>query len=461
MPEQPNVFILSVDSLPYSSFVEASERIASQINGTYFEQAIAPGSFTSSSMPAIATGKLTDQIPAWGLPSSGAPKPIAEELSNLDYNCGLWTDNYLFGSTYNYDRGFSAGNLGRPSLKKRMVNAIRETPLNRMFGVFESAYFNLVEPLVSMSGDESSFYRHASQLNDSTFEWLSSREMGTPAFCWIHYMDTHHPYQPPTEYLDNQSFNTHRTRGELGEFTRNAIKSDGDELSEADLEDLRTAYDACCRYIADELVEFIEQLRYSGHYAPEKDILILTADHGELLDPSRHGMLGHVPPAFWEDIIKVPLIIGHPHWSENVISDQVSLLDIKKVILDAVRTESEFLSPSDLGRDIAPFVSEWEELDDDSITTYRGVRRDDGHKLFGAKIDEDDRIIGTKVLNNMDDEVLSNVQYNSSDRYPSAWKRELVAELTQYGDPVEPNSDPGAIREQVSKQHLKDLGYVE
>lgn len=247
-------------------FPDASDQIARFIDGVNFTQAVAPASYTSSSMPAIATGSPTDQIPAWGLPESGGPTPLAERLAEQGYDCALWTDNYLFGSAYNYDRGFSAGNLGQPGLKKRAANVVRETPLNRLFWLFETTYFKLIEPLMSASTGESSFYRHASALNDQAIDWLTNRQSDAPAFCWLHYMDTHHPYQPPSSYLNEQSLSEGRSGSELGEFTREAIKSNGSGLSTDEKQDLKAVFEACSAYIADELERFVKQLREQGHY---------------------------------------------------------------------------------------------------------------------------------------------------------------------------------------------------
>ena len=460
MTRRPNVFILSVDSLPYNSFAEASERIASLIDGVNFTQAVAPASYTSSAMPALVTGTLTDEVPAWGLPVSGGPTPIAEALAGDGYECGLWTDNNLFGAAYNYDRGFTVGNLGRPGVKKRLANTVRETPLSRFFWLFETAYFGLVEPLLSVSTGEESFYRPAEALNNQALDWLENRQNDAPVFCWLHYMDTHHPYQPPTSYLDERSFSKERNRSELGEFTRTAIKSNGVGLSADEQADLQTAFEASCAYTADELSRFIEQLQERGHYDPDIDFLVVTADHGEVLDPSKYGMLGHVPPAFWEEIVRVPLIVGHPNWDAGTADEQISILDLKKMVLDASGVSNGSLTPAELCQTAIQFVSEWEELDDGSVTTYRGLRRDDGRKLFGAKRDGDDMLVATEVDSNGSDRVVTEVPPNASNEDLPNWAQELREKLSTFGNIVEPNSTPEDVIIEVDKQHLEDLGYV-
>lgn len=460
MTRRSNVFILSVDSLPYASFEQASKRIASLVDGVNFTQAVAPASFTGSSMPAITTGSLTDEVPAWGLPESGEPTPIAEVLAEHGYECGLWTDNYLFGEMYNFDRGFTAGNLGRPGVKKRLANVVRETPLSRFFWLFETAYFGLIEPLLSASNREEAFYRPARALNDQVLDWLESRRGDAPVFCWLHYMDTHHPYQPPSSCLDERSFSEWRSRSELGKFSREAIKSNGEGLSTAEQADLKTAFDASCAYTADELSRFIEQLQERGHYDPDIDVLVVTADHGEVLDRSKYGMLGHVPPAFWEEIIRVPLIVGHPEWDTNTVDEQVSLLDLKRMVLAAAGVTDDSVSPSDLFRTVTPVVSEWDEIDG-SVTTYRGLRRDDGRKLFGAKRDGVDTLVATEVGSTRSDTVVFEGTPDVSNEELPEWAQELRRELSSFGSIIEMNSTTEDVTDKVNKQHLKDLGYIE
>jgi len=272
-------------------------------------------------------------------------------------------------------------------------------------------------------------------------------------------MDTHHPYQPPSSYLDKQSFSKERNRSELGKFTREAIKSNGEELSAPEQADLKTAFEASCAYTADELPRFIQQLQETGYYDPDIDILVVTADHGEVLDKSKYGMLGHVPPAFWEEIIRVPLIIGHPEWETDTVAEQVSLLDLKTTILAAAGVTSDSITPDDLFRTVTPIVSEWDEIDD-SITTYRGVRRDDGRKLFGAKRDGDDMLVATEVDSKGNERVVTEIPPNASNEDLPNWAHELRKELSVFGNGVEPDSTPEDVTVEVDKQHLEDLGYM-
>ncbi|WP_247001694.1 sulfatase-like hydrolase/transferase [Halosolutus gelatinilyticus] len=461
MPDQPNVFVLSIDSLPYSRFEQSSRQLANRLDGVNFTDAIAPASFTSSSMPALVTGSHTDEISAWGLPKSGGPTPVAEEFTKAGYDCALWTDNYLFGTEYNYDRGFNAGNLGRPSRKKRVANRVKDGPLEPAFGFFETVYFNVVQPMQNVAGMSDSFYRTANELNERVLTWLEERRSNSPLFCWIHYMDTHHPYQPPSEYLDRRRFNDRRSRSELGEFTRNAIKSNGDDLTESELEDVQTAYAACCEYIHDELTALISTLENRGHYDPTSDVLVVTADHGEILNRDERDMLGHVPPAFWEDIVHVPLIIGHPRWSAANYDEQVSLLDLKRFLLEAAEvSRTTSIDPADLRRERAMMVSEWEEHDDGSITTFRGIRSAAGQKYFGARRKSTDQVLCTTVGDRSEDVIHATSATSSPIDVPVEYES-LHEELVNRGGAVDERAVAATRERGAAEAHLRDLGYLD
>lgn len=456
-----NVFILTADSLNQRYFEDAAEEIASLVDGVQFSEAIATASDTNSAMPGLAAGVYSDTVSGWGIPENG-PTTLAEALSNTGYRCGLWTDNYLFGEEYGYSKGFVAGNQGAPSWKKRAAGIFREGPLASLFGGVEWAYFNLFSEFKSRVFGEESFYTPAEQFHEEALSWLrTSPETGN--CCWIHYMDTHHPYEPPSEYLQKQSFHTYRTRSELGHFTRQAIKNDGNGLTDEDIEDIQSAYAACCEYLADKVESFISTMLEEEHFDPSRDVLVFTADHGECLQPGRYGMMGHVPPAFWEDVIRVPLTISRPDWAPEEVTKQVSLIDFMPTVLSAVGVEPPTSidgkpnsDPSEFAREYAYFVSEWGEEERGGMRTYRGIRSSDQQKMFGTNLSGEDTKISTSV-NGWNDEI--NARDDFSDVDTSA--RQLIELLEEERGGLLDIGDRGATSHEEVRVHLRDLGYVE
>lgn len=471
---RPNVFVLTVDSLQYDVFEQAAARIAERVGGVEFTDAVAPASHTASAMPALATGVYHDSFQSRQLPDSEPPNTLATELSAVGYDCGLWTENVLFSEQYNYD-GFDGGNLGRPSTKRRLASVIDALGIERLSATGRWAYYRLYKPLVEgiSGGKRGDFYRPAAAWHEDVMAWLDRTER--PQLCWTHYMDTHHPYEPPADRFESLSLDGDHTRTELGELTRTAA-SNGRLPEPASLRDVRAAYRACCDQLAEDLLEFIDSLIRSGHFVPGRDVFVLTADHGEILSPSEHGMIGHTPPAFWEELIHVPLVLARPNWRQETVDRQVSLVDLVPTILDAVGvTPSGTLDgtagsdPRALSRDVALSVSQ-PYVGDGSQRTYRSARSADGWKLFGLshQTDQPDET----VLTRRDDDgehvlwrgpVAESPLEALSEEARQAHRR-LRSVLDERGGPVEVAADTESTAEtspEEMEDHLRDLGYLE
>lgn len=460
----PNVFLLSADSLRYDYFSEAQEELADLTNGVSYTNAVAPATQTSSSMPVLATGQYTDEIDTWGLPESGGPQPLAEIFRDLGYTTALWSDNFLFGAEYNYDRGFDGGDIGSPTWKKRMSMGLRNGPTEHIFPIVEWIYFQVFKRLTGSVGGEENFYRPASNLNQASLEWLSDQDF--PTFAWIHYMDTHHPYEPPSSYLEKRDFNTPRNRGEISQLTRNVIKSNGEGYSISDIEDVKCAYEAACEYQADETISFVKQAKELNLYDPDQDIFVFTADHGECLSYEDYEMMGHVPPALWEEIIRVPLVISLPEWSQETIDEQTSLANLYKTIKSAVSSQTQKSgkqqcpSPEQLVESTAHFVTEWGVPSDGTVHTYRGIRTDKYEKLFGGHINGDDRVVFSRYDSDglADDVEMASDYYTfKTNKKNDTRYKELVDRIEERGPIIEGDH---TLKGEVNEEHLQDLGYL-
>lgn len=459
MTDSPNVFILTADSLSQKGFKDYVGNISAAVDGTEFRTAIATASDTNSAIPGLAAGVYSDAVPGWGLPESGGPTTLAEILNEEGYQCGLWSDNYLFGEKYNYGRGFTGGDLGKPSWKKRLSTRLQQGPLAPAMDVVESTYFTVFAPLKRQLSGSETFYEPAEVLHERALKWLDETE--GPTLCWIHYMDTHHPYEPPASYLEGDAGSL--SQSEAGQLSRRIIKSNGKDGDRDDLAAVKAAYDGTCRYLSDEVTAFISRLKRDGHFVPSRDVFVFTADHGECLDEER-DTLGHVPPVFWEDIINVPLVVARPDWEHDVIDQQVSLIDMPATVLDALdlplpeSMEGEsWKTPSDAGRTTVEFVSEWSpEDEEESMTTYRGVRTNDGKKLFGAHLQGNDVCVGTRI------DTDTEIELYRGDPSLTGGPNELsdLAKLLSNRGGALESIRSGKTSDEV-QAHLRDLGYVE
>ena len=438
MDSRPNVFLLSVDSLRADAFERAAAALAEATGGTRFRTAVAPACHTASSIPALATGSFVD--------SGGGGPPLPERFRADGYETVLLTDNPLVAPAVG--EATDRRTDGWLRLDERLPRAAT--------GAAERAYFR-AWPWLRRSGLLAPYYRSAGELGERASSAVEAAD--TPVFCWVHYMDPHHPYEPPAvaDGIDAASDGADRGgsgRGAAlapGEYRtaarsrRLAVEGAGSAAG-ADLAAIRALYERTCDGVGYAVETLVERLERSGAFDPERDVLAVTADHGECLDPQR-GVFGHVPPASWESLIRVPLVVARPDWSVDAVDDQVSLLDLPTMVQPDGERE-----PSSFARRHAVTVAE--TLGE--AGTVRGVRRADGEKLFGRRTAEGTAVVRTTVEGDEPgDPPTERVQWV---RQPDAAVDDpLAAPLADRGGPV--GDGPG--RGGFDESQLRALGYLE
>ncbi len=186
----------------------------------------------------------------------------------------------------------------------------------------------------------------AEQITSAAIEWLEKvrKQEKDPFFLYLHYIDTHTPYDPPEEYrslfLDDEYAGRFRdlevTVGtSFLEHIRDEVVIEGHET---DIDYYVSMYDSEIRYFDDQFDRFLAYLSESG--LAEGTLLILTADHGESLTEHNyyfaHGSFAYEPTA------RLPLVIHHESFGEPRWSDaMVSLADLAPTIIDFLGLETE------------------------------------------------------------------------------------------------------------------------
>jgi arylsulfatase A-like enzyme len=106
-------------------------------------------------------------------------------------------------------------------------------------------------------------------------------------------------------------------------------------LSNEEIRDLRTLYEAAIEYTYDQINRIIKHLKDTGRY--EDTLIILTSDHGELF--GEYGQYGK-PERMYDELLHIPLIVANgPDYLEDAKDDLVSLLDVPPLIQDALGLE--------------------------------------------------------------------------------------------------------------------------
>jgi arylsulfatase A-like enzyme len=170
-------------------------------------------------------------------------------------------------------------------------------------------------------------------LTERAIETLS--RSGAPYFLYIHYMDPHHPYEPPSSYREHlvdaetlheqdrallggyQDYYLDKVLHDVGILTGRSTA----EFSQAGKSHIRSLYDGEVRFTDDVLDRLIRYIRDVDPGA----IIVVTADHGE--EFWEHGSVGHGKTVY-QELVHVPLMISVPGIAPVRFEKPVETIDL-------------------------------------------------------------------------------------------------------------------------------------
>lgn len=176
----------------------------------------------------------------------------------------------------------------------------------------------------------------ATQVVDDALAWLQDHE-GQDALLQVQFMEAHLPYDEPLSY--QQRYAGVRPPGLRDGFHLSDIRS-LKPLTDAHKAYIVDRYDNNLRYLTDEVARLLSAL------GPQ-DVVVLFGDHGE--EFWDHGGFEHGHTVY-EELLRVPLVIGGPGVTGGRVAAPVSLLDVVPTIydllgLDAVEVDGRSLVP--------------------------------------------------------------------------------------------------------------------
>ena len=325
----PNVVLVTIDTLRpdhlgcYGHDVPTSPRIdALAQQGVLFKQAITNGSYTLSAFPAILSSTYASMY--GGTRSRLAPeRPLLAELLRREGYCTAgFTSNPLVGRANGYDRGFDTFRELTPDRHQPAWHRIKGVqPLLQQPAVQRALRLVHIEgrPLpVYVSGDE---------VTDEACRWLD--QVNGRFFLWVHYMDTHWPYDPLRHCSSPREIALAWT--DVLEMHRAYRQRHypGDQQ----MQRVIGLYDQAIQFADEQVGRLVDKLVKLG--IDEQTLVALTSDHGEAF--FEHGRFMH--GAYYDrydEILKVPLILRMPQAKRTgqSIARQVRLLDLAPTILD-------------------------------------------------------------------------------------------------------------------------------
>ena len=157
-----------------------------------------------------------------------------------------------------------------------------------------------------------------------------------PLFLWMHFMDAHNPYNPPTKYVlrfREKDFTLSERKFLIENIYPNKKK---DLINPQNIDDLKVLYDAEIGFIDDSLRILFSFINKNIN---KNCLVIITSDHGESF--YEHDTFGHQGNVYDENI-KIPLFIRE--MSKNInpksCNNFVQLIDIAPTILNYFNLEN-------------------------------------------------------------------------------------------------------------------------
>jgi arylsulfatase A-like enzyme len=285
---RPNVLLIVMDTVRadrlsgygYTRRTAPSlERIAAE--GTLFEQAISPGSWTLPSHATLFTGLYPRDhhttAANWKLDASFTT--LAEVLAAHGYATASFSNNPWVSAGTGLTQGFAASlDLWRDEKRSR-------------------------------GGDSG-----AAVTNELVLDLLTSPGRTAPFFVFINYIEPHLPYAPPASFEQRflsssapraqvEALRGFKTPRELGFI----LRVPGYQLTGDQLRILADLYDGEIAYVDSKVGELVQALERRGIL--KDTLLVVTSDHGEHLGD--HRLVDH-KMSVYDALIRVPLIVRYP-----------------------------------------------------------------------------------------------------------------------------------------------------
>lgn len=318
---RPNLVLIVADALRRSnvSFLGYSRETTPHLDvlaseGYVFEQAIAVGGNTPTVMSALMTGRYPffgfDE--EWTGASFGMRRFYADSSeAGLPRNLATLAER-LQAAGYT-----TAGFITNPYLKQ-------EFDFHRGFDRYGEIFRDRGIP-----------YGRGEEVSGAAIDFLRSRPTGRPFFVYLHYMDTHGPYWPPTPYRARFAVDGHEVTDLSAAWPRWEKQQYVDEADAAALaEGMSSLYDGAIAYVDDCIGQVVGALAETGSLGDT--VIAFTADHGdEFLE---HGGTTH-KGTLYEELVRVPLMIRIPGRTGGRISDLVRNFDLTPTLLETAGVE--------------------------------------------------------------------------------------------------------------------------
>lgn len=371
---------------------------------------------------------------------------ISEVFDDAGYKTGGFHSNLYVSSQFGYDRGWDEFYDSAPD--ESATSKLRKWAKTNLDGAVLNVLKRAYDFLESSQGmNVGSYHVPADEITDRAIEFVETTS-DEPAFCWVHYMDVHHPFLPPEKY--QQEFLDESVSHEESIQLRRKFIEEPETVTEEEYQTFIDLYDAEIKFNDAEVGRLLSTVESNWG---DDYLLAVTADHGDHF--LEHGYFGG---ARLRDVKNhVPLFVTG--WGDTGEYDRlVGLTDLPTTLVDTAGLE---VPDNWYGHSLRGFVFDG-EFERTAITG--GYRNDDGEhvrvresdwKLIVHEDEEPDKLFHLAEDPTEKDNVI--------DEYPEQSRR-LQKRLDDHRQLVRSTTHENIERPEMDeavKERLRRLGYQE
>lgn len=343
---RPNIVILSIDALRadhvgcYGYEKDTTPQIdALAERGIRFENAVSQAPWTLPSFASMFTSLYPTELDIPGAERTISDlrgvkldplrTTLAEALHDEGYHTQAVVTNPWLDPSFGFDQGFDSYIRvdKSPTSFSRLDGLFLIQLSRRFFPPGYNALRSLHERIWGRSGK--GWDTPAEVVNEYALEWLQGRPR-EPFFLWVHYIDTHAPYDPPARYMPEVE-GISEARFNYLRRAFNQLLDDSARVRPADNRTLIALYDGEARGADEAVGQIVAQLERDGLL--DRTIVVLTADHGEEFRDHGGFVHGH---SLYQELVHVPLIVAGPEGllgQPRVVSGTAGLIDLMPTLL--------------------------------------------------------------------------------------------------------------------------------
>lgn len=351
---QPNVFLITTDGLRYDRLSHSGndqptsprlDELASE--GAVCQNTIATGTGTRVSFPGILTSSYPLMYGGYAQMTDHRV-PISTVFQDHGYTTIGVNTNAQLHTKFGWDRGYDVyydskqvtvnnpswdtdhENVGGGDRKNSVLNRKFETLKTEVHEQFDndSLIYKVLESSYRIVSDRELPHDSAEEAVDRLLSFVDRAPDDEPLFVWIHFMETHSPYNPPSRYRE-QFLDTDISEKHIWNIN-DRLHTDPESLTDAEVSIVSDLYNGSLRYLDDQIARMFDEFKERGLW--DDSVVAFTADHGEQF--REHGEMTHCSEP-WEEGVHVPLLLRVEDENLTNIDTVTSTIDIAPTLLDA------------------------------------------------------------------------------------------------------------------------------